>query len=192
MKDGNNEIEFNVSITKLCGAFFMIHLSHMADDKGGGGGWEWGALEIVIGLILVIGLLDHLFGDGTLSKQPSPTPAPVVQQTTQNNTCGLTLIRPHANEKVTNVILLAGSAGGCDWKTTKTVALYAQVVDSKGKPVSAYMPVPPSRSSDAGVSFDSAVALTAKPAKGIGYLILVPAVQPPGSHTISTRIPLQF
>jgi hypothetical protein len=166
----------------------------MADDKGdGGGGWEWGALEIIIGLVLVIGLVDHLFGGGDmLSKQGALTTAPVVEQVEEGSTCGLSLIRPHANEKVANVILLAGSAGECDWKTTQTIALYAQVVDSKGKPVSGYMPIPPSGSSGSGVSFDSVVALTAKPAKGTGYLILLPAVQTTGAHTISTRIPLQF
>lgn len=165
----------------------------MADDKGGGGGgWEWGALEIVLAVLLVIGVLDRI--TGTKSSTISATPvAPVVQEDPSIR-CGLSLEAPKPNEKSRAFITVRGTVGSCNWKATASTALYAQVVDAKGKSVTHYLAIPP-LSFDQGsdtVAFDQVISFTATPAKGIGYLILVPALSPATDRSVSARIPLAF
>jgi hypothetical protein len=167
----------------------------MADEKEAPSGTVWGTIEIVIVILLIVGLLDHVFGRPNLGSN-----APAVkteQQATvplddESSRCGLWINRPITNEKVGTMVTLSGTAGECDWRVSNAVALYAQVIDGKGKPVSGYMPIPIQKRFEGDTSFNSTIALTAKPATGTGYVILVPAVQSTGTKTISTRVPIQF
>ena len=162
----------------------------MADDKGGGGGGSgWGTFEIVLGILLAIGLLDRLTSVKS-GVNSSPTATPAATETA--STCGLTLETPRATEKVRTSVVLKGSVGTCDWKATEKVALYAQLVDSKGKVVSKYLAIPPQDTYSDIVTFSSTITLTSTPASGTGYLILVPAVSTGNSKTVSARIPLSF
>lgn len=167
----------------------------MADAPSGGSSWE--PFEIVLVVILVIGLLMHLEGTKTTTTPPKKTTtAPVIQQTPPENNCGLTISRPHSLEKVTNFVTLMGATNGCNWNPKDGVALYAQLVDAHGMPVSAYTAVPVKTTSDPSLGgqpvssiFDTSIYLTQTPVGGIGYLILIPAS---GNQSITSRIPLKF
>ncbi len=164
----------------------------MADDKGapsGGGGW--GVLEIVLGIILIVGLLDRLSGNKIATNEPTNN-VPVVTQDDAANRCGLTLAEPKANANVSRFVTIRGEVGGCNWKTTDRVALYAQLIDAKGKSVSSYLAIPPTGGSGESVVFFETITLTATAAAGTGYLILVPAVPSDTEQSVSVRIPLLF
>jgi hypothetical protein len=172
----------------------LVYFTSMADDKGAsGGGSGWGALEIILGLLLLIGVLDRVTGRHASPSQPT-TSTPNIVQEDPSDRCGIELSSPSPSDRVRSVIRLAGFVGSCNWRTTATVALYAQVVDAKGKVVTGYLSIPPSSTSQnqERVSFDQTIALTRTPATGIGYLILVPAVPPDTEQTVSLRIPLSL
>jgi len=165
----------------------------MAEEKGGGGGSEWTALEIVLVLILAIALIQQLSGKRLF---PVVTENTSKQEETSyeydsSNFCGLSVFRPKPMEKVTTFVTLAGETNGCNWPSTPQVALYAQVVDSKGKPVSGYLTIPPISYTEYNAEFSTIITLNSKPAKGIGYLILVPS-KSSSAGTASARIPVQF
>lgn len=165
----------------------------MADDKSsGGGGWQWNALEIIIVLVLVIGLVEKI--DGNKAAAPtSTTSATITNRTITGSTCGLTLLQPVPLQKVVGAAPLVGNVAGCDWEPTDQVALYAQLVDSHGTPVSSYMPVPATDRVGDSATFSSTIVFSRTPAHGTGYLILVPAMQPDTvSDTITARLPITF
>lgn len=158
-------------------------------DAGGGGGFNWEPLEIIIIILLVIGLLSQLTGkpikpitDSSSSTISNSSVSPA------EPSCGLVTSRPHSLELVSGFVTLIGQTAGCEWPSTETVALYAQVVDAKGKPVSDYITVAPNRFENAIATFNTSIALTATPAKGNGYLILISPV----SSSTTYRIPLRF
>ena len=162
----------------------------MADDKGGGGGGtKWEPFEIVVIIILAIGLLTNL-KQGPETTTPAPKPA-VVSKAPEPDACGLSISRPHSLEKVTSFVTLIGSTDGCTWTSTPSVALYAQVIDSRGKPVSAYTTVPVVSSGVGTAYFDTTIPLNDTPVSGTGYLILIPA-KSSGYESITSRIPLKF
>ena len=164
----------------------------MADDKGAkSSGGDWSALEIIIGVILAIALLDRLTGNTyKISKAPAVAPAIIEQE--KASTCGLTIIRPKPLEKVRDFVTVGGTVGSCDWKSSGDIALYAQLIDSRGKPVSLYTKILPSQVVDGVVSFMQTIELTDTPASGTGYLILIPAVSSDAQRSLSNRIPLTF
>ncbi len=163
----------------------------MADEKGGGGS-GWGTFEIVLGILLLIGLLERFSGSSHGLFQNNQKDAPAVLPADTTAPCGLSIARPEAEEKITGAITLAGTAGYCNWQAHDGIALYAQAVDSKGRPVSAYTKVAATGISGDRVSFRTIIPLTVSPSKGVGYLILVPARQENSPNTISTRIPIKF
>ncbi len=168
----------------------------MADDKGGGGGGsEWGPLEIILVILLLIGLLDRISGKKWEIGKSNQKTTHTVAQTKPVSTCGLALSTPNANQKIrNNLITVSGFAGTCDWKATESVALYAQVVDGKGVPLTEYLTISRLSSTVKGKAyFDQTITLTRIPNTTTGYLILIPAVNSrSGSHTESLRIPLVF
>jgi hypothetical protein len=162
----------------------------MADAPSGGGS-KWEPFEIILLILLAIGLLSRL------QTKPAPTASTPKSATvskaptTPHEVCGLTTTRPHALEKVSSFVTLAGTVSGCNWVATESVALYAQVIDSRGMPVSAYTTVAPVAANGAIVSFNTTITLTTSPTKGTGYLILIPA-NDQSDHTINARIPITF
>jgi len=168
----------------------------MADDKKpASGGSEWGTFEIILGLLLVIALLDRLSGNNRIGKPTAantPDNTPAYVQNFDDATCGLSIERPLPQERLSGFITIVGKTEGCNWPFERGVVLYAQVVDSKGKPVSAYTAVTPSAISGETISFATTISITTAPAKGTGYLILLPATQPKSNYTLSTRIPIRF
>jgi hypothetical protein len=159
----------------------------MADDKGGGS--DWGALEIILGVLLLIGLLERvsLFG----SKGTGTTTQPSTEQSSRAS-CGLEVTAPTKDQKVAKAVVVSGTAGTCRWEVKNNIALFAQIVDAKGAPLSDYTPIAPQEKNKRGaVSFSGVVMMTETPTTKTGFLFLVPA-SPESSHTSSVRIPLSF
>lgn len=160
----------------------------MADAPGGS---SWGALEIILVLVLVIGFLTQLQNG---FKDPSTVDSSKNQESiTASNepVCGLSINRPHSLEKVTTFVTLIGEVSDCQWKPTDMVALYAQVIDAYGRPVSEYTSIPPIQTRYAQASFDTTIYLNRQSTTTKGFLILAPA-QNYGQETASYRIPITF
>ncbi len=165
----------------------------MAEDKGGGGSSGWEPFEIIVVIILAVGLLSQITGKKItpiVSTEKTKTEE-IDRPETTGSTCGLNISRPHPLENVANFVTLSGYTDGCDWASTETVAMYAQVIDIRGTPVSRYETVPVINKNDEGSFFNTTITLTASASKGIGYLILVPAKNLT-DYTNTTRIPLTF
>lgn len=162
----------------------------MADDKGGGVGWE--AFEVIIVILLAIGLLSRLQGK-PIGSPESVTPSEITtSETTKNAQCGLAITSPRTLERVTGAITLVGSTSGCNWVATETVALYAQVVDAYGAPVSSYSVVTPTRfDSPESTTFATTIPISGTAHPGTGYLILIPA-KADTQKPLTVRIPLSF
>lgn len=162
----------------------------MADAPSGG---KWEPFEIAVVVILLGGLLMRL--TGTLPKTNTPSSESSTTTTTQTqageqHTCGLSIARPHSLEKVTSSVTLNGNLTGCNWYPKDGIALYAQVVDARGTPVSDYTAVAASDLSDTP-SFMTMLPITGTPKKGTGYVILV-AAKNTQARTITARIPIKF
>lgn len=160
----------------------------MADAPGGS---SWGPLEIILALVLAVGLLTQIQNGfktpvaTTPSKQTIETPTDV-------QPCGLSINRPHSLEKVTTFVTLIGQTTGCEWRSTPTVALYAQIIDSYGRPLSAYTAVAPSTyTREEAASFAVSIPLTTTATTTKGYLLLVSAKNS-AQRTVSYRVPLTF
>lgn len=165
----------------------------MADDKGGGGGGSsWGTLEIIVGIILLIGLLDRISGgiSGSLGQGSKTT---VTTEQTSEKMCGLTIYAPVEGQKVSRDVSVEGIAGTCNWKVANGIALFAQVIDAKGAPLSDYTPIRSQDKDPRGkIQFSEMVPIVEIPKTKTGYLILVPAEQSRTRYTISVRIPISF
>ncbi len=171
-------------LKKQCMGYNCIHMA----DAGGGGGAKWDAFEIGFAVILILGILANLGGGFTKSSTTTPKKETTVTKPKEN--CGLTIARPHSLERVGSFVTLIGSVGTCNWQTQNNVALYAQITDFYGKPISAYTQVLITGTNGATAQFDTAIELTQQPATNKGYLLLLPAVQP--QTPINIRIPLTF
>lgn len=167
-----------------------------APKPAGGGGWE--TTEIIIAIILVLGVINAVGAN----KNPTAAPQAAVSTTTtvtpeSGSTCGLSITSPLDDAKITKNISLAGENHGCDWPVTDGVSLYAQVIDSTSKPVSAYVRVLANTTvestglSEGYSTFATTISLTSKPKKGTGYLILI-STKNADNHTVTRRIPLTF
>ena len=168
----------------------------MADDKGAaGGGSSWGPIEIILAIVLGIILLSYITGRPIVplvSDAPSSKDS-VIAEPELNNNCGLTVTKPRPLEKVTGSITVSGRITGCQWYASNGIALYAQAVDSRGRPVTSYTSVPAlGVDGNAHASFSSVLRLTRTPAKGTGYVILIPATTNQDTPTGTSRIPVQF
>ncbi|MCC6199118.1 hypothetical protein IT401_02815 [Candidatus Nomurabacteria bacterium] len=174
----------------------------MADDKGGSGGSGWGVLEIGLVVLLIMGVLNQFSGKGSSSDNmtsgdSSAAGLSQVQPITEDPQarCGLSLTRPVDGTKVNVPIVLEGTVGSCNWRATESTALYAQVIDTNGKSLTEYLAVPPSAAVTADaveIPFSERIALLSIPKTSKGYLILVPAIPPDSSTSLSLRIPVTF
>lgn len=164
----------------------------MADEKGGGKSWE--PFEVVLVILLAIGLLTKLQTSSTPSSKSSTHSSTAKKESVTKPTtsaCGIQVTRPHPLEQVTTFVTLVGTIEGCDWVPTSSVALYAQVIDGLGRPVSEYVSVPPASADGAGTTFSTSIPLTSAPSAGTGTVILIPAQS--GTDTSTTvRIPITF
>lgn len=164
----------------------MLHFLYMADAGGGGATWE--PFEIVLVILLVAGVLMHLQGKSFDTTPISSTSTQSEEIVNTPDVCGIQVDSPIPKQKVTNTIHLSGYTNGCNWPTKNGVMLYAQVVDAKGMPASVYTTVT-GETIGHQHRFDTVIAITPKPAKGTGYLILVP-LQDGTGRSQTLRIPI--
>ena len=165
----------------------------MADAPAPSGGSGWGTFEIILGLLLATALLGNIGNKGKVYKPLEVTDTPkqtVTKPDTSVNRCGLSITAPLSLQNVSRSVRLTGSVNGCNWKVTGTTALFAQVVNGGGAPISEFITVPVNESDVFTNAFDTTIALSGTPT-GTGYLILIPAVQEEGK-SITVRIPLHF
>jgi hypothetical protein len=162
----------------------------MADAPSGGGS-SWGAFEVILGILLAIALLSNIGNKGKFQPLFSETPTKEVspEQLTANNKCGLSIIGPTAFQKVSNTIRLSGSINGCNWKPDGSTALFVQVINAGGAPISEFVAVPSSTTENITTNFDTNITLNAEPSS-TGFIILLPAYKTDKSITV--RIPLKF
>ncbi|MCC7436596.1 hypothetical protein IT402_01830 [Candidatus Nomurabacteria bacterium] len=161
----------------------------MADAPSGGG---WGTFEIILGLLLAIALLSNIGNKGKIYKplEVSDTPKETISNLDDSsNRCGLSVVAPLSLQKVSGGVRLAGSVNGCNWKPDGNTALFAQLVDKSGRPVSEFTRVESNGSDIFNTAFDTSININGNPS-GVGYLILVPAKQE--GKSITVRIPLTF
>jgi hypothetical protein len=163
----------------------------MADAPSSGGS-HWGPFEILLVVLLSIGLLSALTnkGKGTpvfdLGEGKDTT---TTREDTSTNSCGLAIVTPLSLARISTEIHLSGYVHGCNWTPKDGIALYAQVINASGMPVSDYVAVPDAQTDILYTAFDTTIQITQE-TTGSGYLILIPAT--PTTKSISVRIPLQF
>lgn len=170
----------------------------MAEEKGGGGS-QWGTFEIILVLLLGIGFLSYLAGDPinhqidqNTSTNSTPKTSVADIELYNQDTCGLKLFRPQFLEKATTFVTLSGYTEGCNWTKKDDVALYAQVVDSKGIPLSSYVSIAAiGEEGSLQQNFEDTVRLIETPKTKNGYLLLVPATNY-ADQTKSVRVPISF
>ena len=165
----------------------------MADAPSGGGS-SWGAFEVILGLVLAIGLLSSISNKGKITPVVStdvPEKATIASIDTSTDRCGLAITAPLSLERVSESVRLAGLLSGCNWKPDGTTALFAQVINAGGVPLSDFVPVQDLGTDFLHTSFDTVITIDGNPT-GTGYLILIPATQQEQTRSISVRIPLRF
>jgi hypothetical protein len=163
----------------------------MADAPSGGGS-SWGAFEVILALLLGIALLSAISNKGVAT--------PPFKETTKKETiskvddsanrCGLSISAPLSMQKTYGSVRLSGLTSGCNWPLEGTTALFAQVINGAGVPVSDFITVQKNDSDILNNAFDTTIQINGNPT-GTGYLILIPAKQQEGK-SITVRIPLQF
>ncbi len=162
----------------------------MADAPSGGS--SWGTFEVILGILLAIGLLSNITGKPiTPITETSKKEKTELKPTDDSqNRCGLSITKPLSMENISDSFVLSGSVNGCNWKADGTTALFAQVINGAGVPVSDFVRVESLGDNIFNASFQKQIFINGNP-KGTGYVILIPAVQDP-NKPITVRIPLKF
>ncbi len=163
----------------------------MADAPAGGGS-SWGPFEVVLVLLLAIAILSNLGTNNKTTVVETPVKKTIVAPLDDSaNRCGLSIVAPLSAQKVYDSVRLKGSINGCNWKPDGQTALFAQIINGAGVPVSDFTPVMNNGSDFINTAFDTTVYLTTVQPSGTGYLLLIPAVQQ-SDKTITVRIPIRF
>lgn len=149
---------------------------------------DWGPLEIVLVLVLAIGVLNAIGKNTSLLSVPQDNQTVGISE--KDARCGLALSVPKQNEQITQSIRVAGSVNGCKWRIQDATALFAQVIDEEGAPLSDFVSVPIISTSGSKNTFDASISLLSTPETKTGTLILIPSVQT--DESITVRIPLRF
>lgn len=150
---------------------------------------EWGPLEIILVLVLAIALLTNIGAKNSVTQKTQTQPNTTALLSDKEKRCGLTVESPVSLEKVAGTIHVAGVVSGCKWNIEGGTALYAQVVDGAGVPVSTFTAVPVGVTTNEITTFNTDISLT-KTSKKTGYLILIPAAST--KENVSVRIPIRF
>jgi hypothetical protein len=165
----------------------------MADAPSGGGS-NWGAFEVILGLLLLIGLLSSIANKGKIvpvTSVTTPKKETITKLDTSTDRCGLSITAPLSLERVSGAVHLSGVTTGCNWKPDGSTVLFAQVITAAGVPISDFISVQDTGADFLDTAFDTTIAIRTT-FTGSGYLILIPATQPEDGKSISVRIPLRF
>ncbi|MDB5255202.1 MAG: hypothetical protein JWL92_578, partial [Candidatus Nomurabacteria bacterium] len=119
----------------------------MADAPSAGGGGGWSAVEVIVALVLGIGLITTLTG-GTIKPifdTPDTAKKSSTIKTPTATGCNIVVSRPKTKENINNAVTVSGSFPECITPSSIPETINAQVVDSKGNPLSLYTALPVSK-----------------------------------------------
>ena len=152
---------------------------------------SWGAFEVILGLLLAIGLISSIQGKpiSSITKEEKPKEKISLPDDSQNR-CGLSITTPLSLQNVSGYVRVSGSVNGCNWKPDGNKALFAQIINGAGVPVSDFVTVMGNGSNFLTTAFDTTIIINGNPT-GTGYLILIPAT-PIVERSTTVRIPLRF
>jgi hypothetical protein len=166
----------------------------MADAKGSGGGEGMNEWQIMGAVLVGIVVLNYLFTGNSLLDPANTSNNSTSNPTTQKTqSCGIKVSSPVKNQKLSSSFTLSGyTVKGCGWDSTSDVAVKVQAVDKNGVPVTDFLSIPPAIIGELETTpFSTSIGLTSQPAKGVGYVILVPA-QVDNAKPLTLRIPVNF
>lgn len=165
----------------------------MADAPASSGGSGWGVFEVILGIVLAIALISNINGKPITPIVDTANDTETVSKTTEdsNNRCGLSITAPLSLEKVSTAVHLAGLVSGCNWQPDGQTALFAQVINGGGVPISDYVAVQNNNTDIINTAFDTAIVLNSTAKAGTGYLILIPAKQT-ADKPLTVRIPIRI
>ncbi|MBY0328905.1 hypothetical protein K2Q02_02325 [Patescibacteria group bacterium] len=160
----------------------------------------WGALEIIIVLILVLALLGRFFGTGIGSKKvpdiATYTSEEIATTAPAFNDCGKLLIQnPKPSQKIAltvSGIQVQGSLKSCDLIAVAPSTFSVVVVDAYATVISEVSVTPIVVSQDT-VSFNTYIPFGVSPRTGTGYVI-VTRISNTGTQVSEggARIPVRF
>ncbi|MES2224485.1 MAG: hypothetical protein V4478_00695 [Patescibacteria group bacterium] len=169
----------------------------MADAPASGGGSGWGALEVILALVLAIGLISTLTGNPiTPIFGPSKTGSSAKSAAATKGTaygCTVVVSEPSPKEKIGSEVKVSGTISACaDGGSSFPKTIYAQVVDSKGTVLSVLTPLPISKNFFGEVRFSAAVTLSGIARSSNATLIITgPATDTAKSANIRVAITLK-
>jgi hypothetical protein len=162
----------------------------MADAPAPSGGSGWGALEVIVVLVLVIGLISTISGKPILSLRNKSTIAATKTVTAPQPSCGIVLTSPKPQEKIGTEVVLNGSIIQC---LTNTIpdTLTAHVVDATGTSLSDSTTIDVSHSIFGGGSFSTTIPLVGTARSTKAYVIVSGPVRANGTAE-TVRLPIQL
>jgi hypothetical protein len=162
----------------------------MADAPASGGGSGWGALEVILALVLAIGVISTLTGNpitpifGTTPEAKKTTT--VTPSSSVLDGCTAVVTAPANNGQIDTVVSISGSFTSCSNGFSVPSSLNAQVVDSTGGSLSAYTPVPVTSSPFGNARFSATVQLAGVAHSTSAILIIT------GNDGSDIRIPIKL
>ncbi len=167
----------------------------MADAPAGGSGW--GALEIILAIVLGIGLIATLTGTpitpligGPTASTKTKTAAPT---TTEYDLGGCTLVftRPTPSESIDTSVTVEGGVTTCLNDGALPTFLNAQVVDSKGSILSDLTQLDISKSLFGDVTVSATIPLSGV-ARSTSATVIISGTTATTGKTIAIRIPIKL
>jgi hypothetical protein len=157
----------------------------MADAPSGGGS-GWGALEVILAIILAIGLLATITGNpvpdifGPSSSSSTTTTATKASShsskpttTVTGSACGVAISNPVQGQLVGSDVIFNGSIDQClTFNTTVPDTVVVYVTDAYGDAISTYQTLPVAKSFFGGGSFSGDVEITAAAPSSAAYAVL--------------------
>jgi hypothetical protein len=134
----------------------------MADAPSGGDS-GWGALEVILAVVLGIGVISTLTGNTIGGSSKTPSTASSAKSTASHSTaygCTVVVTNPIAKQSIDSQFTVSGTVDSCDSSRNFPTTLYAQVVDSKGTVLSQLTPIAISRDIFGDIRFSATVQLT--------------------------------
>ncbi len=163
----------------------------MADAPAGGGGW--GALEIILAIVLAIGLITTITNTplGSVIGPAKGSATKTTKVVTANPGCGLIVSLPTKKEQISNAVTVNGYVAQCLNVSAVPDALNAYVVDSTGSVLSAYTTIPINKSFFGDDTFSSVIPLQGVAHSTTAYLVISSPAATNGT-SLSARIQLQL
>jgi hypothetical protein len=167
----------------------------MADAPAAGGGGGWGALEVILALVLAVGLITTLTGGKITPLFGPATTSNTATSTSGTKTSGCTIIvdSPKTKAKIDTSVSVSGSFPSCIASSVVPDTINAQVVDSTGASLSVYTSIPVSKGlfGVGAATFNANIPLVGTAHSTTGYLILVTPARTDGS-SYTARVAIQF